>query len=334
MPLTTESPRFSLRAADFADVARAIDTVGHAVLDDVWNPHYLSALHERAKTAFETDDDRFMGKFDEFPPTLIEQYLGGHSNLDSLSLAAGLDPVSCDSEFFLEMERTGLPALLRHFHGCDVVVGRSERVVRRADPRFRVRFTGLHHDGQLGPCSRNGIASKREFTIWTPLQPCIDEDTPRLLLIHRDDGVPVPEIEADPEVGHPILLKLKQVRNEDEYLHSVGSFDEMFEHVYRNARCYAPHIPIGSAILFEHVVYHSTYLTSAMKTPRYSLDVRSVGEYRRAKENRTYDGVIYRSGAFPVVRPIDRLRSNVNWATLILKNKVRKIVSSNGPTRG
>jgi hypothetical protein len=308
MPLTTESPRFSLRVAAFDDIEKAIGSVGHVVLDDVWNSNYIRTLYGRAKATWQANDERFIGKFDQFAAVLIEQYLSGHTDLDSLSSTAGLDCTAGDNEFFVELERSGLPALLRRLHRCDIVFGRSERVFRRADPRFPIRFTGLHHDGQLGPCSRNGLASKLEFTIWTPLQPCADEDTPRLLLIHREDELSLPEAKTQPEITHPLLLKPRQVRDEEQYLASIGSIDDMFEHVYRNARCYAPHLPMGSAILFDHRVFHATYRTSRMKTPRYSVDFRSVGEYRRTKENRRYASVIYRSETFPVVGQVDKLR--------------------------
>jgi hypothetical protein len=300
MALTTESPRCSLRTASFSDVERTLDEIGHVVLDEAWNYRYLEALHTRAKSKFEADDALYDGRFDQFPASLIEQYLGGHTNLDEIVAAAAHDDrlasiKAADNEFFFEFERSGLPALLRHLLNGNFILGRSERVIRRADPRFEVRFTGLHQDGQLRYCSSRGVNSRREFTIWTPLQPCVGDDTPRLLLLHRREQ----RLEIDGDIHKITLLKQEQVRDERTYLTEIGSIDEQFDRIYRRYQCFAPRIPIGSVVLFEHCVQHGSYRTSTMKTPRYSVDCRAVGEYRKTKENAGYGGVMFSSATYP-----------------------------------
>jgi hypothetical protein len=300
MALTTESTRYSLRTASLSDVECTLDEIGHVVLDEVWNYRYLETLRARAKSKFERDDALYDGRFDQFPASLVEQYLGGHTNLDEITLgpAQGDGPASikaADREFFFEFERSGLPALLRQLLNGNFVLGRSERVIRRTDPRFEVRFTGLHQDGQLRFCSSRGINNNREFTIWTPLQPCLDDDTPRLLLLHRREQ----QLEIDGDIHKVTLLKQQQVRDERTYVTEIGSIDDQFNQIYRKYQCFAPRIPIGSVVLFEHCVQHGSYRTSTMKTPRYSLDCRVVGEYRKSKENAGYNGVIFSSASYP-----------------------------------
>jgi hypothetical protein len=300
MALTTESPRCSLRTTSFSEVERTLDEIGHVVIDEAWNYRYLEALHARAKSRFDADDALYDGRFDQFPASLIEQYLGGHTNLDEISVgAAQADRIAsikaADREFFFEFERSGLPALLRHLLNGNFILGRSARVIRRTDPRFEVRFTGLHQDGQLRYCSSHGINSKREFTIWTPLQTCVDDDTPRLLLLHRREQ----QLEIDSELHNITLLKPEQIRDERAYLAEIGSIDEQFERIYRKYQCFAPRIPIGSVVVFEHCVQHGSYRTSTMKTPRYSLDCRVVGEYRKSKENAGFNGVMFSSATYP-----------------------------------
>src|SRR5262249_54189590 len=98
----------------------------------------------------------------------------------------------------------------------------------------------------------------------------------------------------------PTQLKPRQVRDEEQYLARVGSLDEQFERIYRERRCYAPPVPLGSAVLFEHCILHGSYRTSKMMTPRYSLDCRAVGEYRPGRETAPFKGVIFRTGIYPV----------------------------------
>src|SRR5262249_5244731 len=249
MALSLESPRFSLRTAAFADIEKTLNELGHVVLDDAWNPQYLENLQAGAKARFEADDARMNGHFGQFPNEVVEMYLGGHSTLEQIATITGKNFEVLDREFYSEFERTGLPALLRHLLRGHFVLDRSERVVRRTDPRYPVRFTGLHYDGQLHSCARRGLNSQREFTLWTPLVTCVDDQTPRLLLLHRGDAVDF----AAKEAGgfDPIQLKPRQVRDEEQYLAKVGSLDEQFERIYRERRCYAPPVPLGSAVLFE-----------------------------------------------------------------------------------
>jgi hypothetical protein len=298
MALTIESPRYSLRTASFSDVERTLNELGHVVLDEAWNYRYLEALHARAKSKFEADDALYGGRFDQFPDSLIEQYLGGHTNLDEVVIKQGdriASVKAADHEFFFEFERSGLPALLRHLLNGNFILGRSERVIRRTDPRFEVRFTGLHQDGQLRYCSSRGINSQKEFTIWTPLQPCVDDDTPRLLLLDRREQ----QLELDSGIHKITLLKQEQIRDESKYLTEIGWLDEQFDRIYSKYQCFAPRIPIGSVVLFEHCVQHGSYRNSKMKTPRYSLDCRAVGEYRKSKENSGYGGVMFSSATYP-----------------------------------
>src|SRR6185312_14076547 len=100
--------------------------------------------------------------------------------------------------------------------------------------------------------------------------------------------------------GHdPTRLKPEQIRDEDRYLSELGSIDDQFERIYRAHRCFAPLVPMGSIILFEHCVLHGSYRTSKMTTPRYSLDCRATSEYLPTKENASYGGVVFRATTYP-----------------------------------
>src|SRR5262249_3637787 len=158
-----------------------------------------------------------------FPTEVVEMYLGGHTTLEQIAAITGRNFGTLDQDFNSEFERSGMPALLRNLLRGNFVLDRSERVVRRTDPRYPVRFTGLHYDGHLPPCAPRGLNSQREFTLWTPLVSCIDDQTPRLLLLHRGDAV---DFAAKDAGGFdPIQLKPRQVRDEEQYLAKVGSLD-------------------------------------------------------------------------------------------------------------
>jgi len=272
MPLTLDSPRFSARDVDAAAIEDAIDRVGHVVIDDLWDVFFLLKLHDFAARHFQSEQT-------------------GSTHLPDVRGMAGWD----ENEFFDRIRKSSLPGVLRHMQRGDFVVSESERVIRRANAAVTTLFSGLHADGQLRCCSDEGIRSKREFTIWTPLVDCTGEDTPRLLLLHRDQhfyGVFSTDEQISDE-GIPYFpLQLRPV------LHSKGlqadgaaqQLDRMFERLYDARQCYAPHVPLGSAVLFEHNIVHGSYRHSGMTRPRYSMDFRAVGEYRLTDNNRHIQG--------------------------------------------
>jgi hypothetical protein len=277
MALYLESPRFDLRAAALSDVETALETIGHAVLDGLWNQPFLTRLRIFAQDNFAASP-------------------GGATHWD------GTLPPALDHEFFLELERTGLPALQRHLMGGDFVVSRTERVIRRADATIPAQFSGLHRDGQLRYCSERGINSKREVTIWTPLQDCSDDGTPRLLLLRRgqnfDDVFSTRETVSDEGNTYlPIGLRPQLAATGLEA--AADRVDAMFEQLYVAKDCYAPHVPFGSAVIFNHDVVHGSYRHRGMTTPRYSLDFRTVGVYRPSRANARYEGVAFNTHNVP-----------------------------------
>ena len=270
MSFTTESPRFSLRTAEFSAIDEAVSTVGHAVIDDAWNPRFLEHLLQRAKLKVTAEAANIYSLFD-----------------------AREDGDRCDREFYLEFQRAGWPALLRCIFVGDFVLQRSERVIRYVDPKEPVKFTGLHHDHQLENCFNAGVRSKRGLTIWTPLQSCMDDQISRLLLLYRGDDYG--------DAAKPIYLHEDETKTDvpDRSGLAGEAIDGMFEQVYATKRCYAPYIPLGSSVIFDCNTVHATYRTAAMTRPRYSIDCRAVGEYKTTRNNADYDGVIFRSADFP-----------------------------------
>jgi hypothetical protein len=70
------------------------------------------------------------------------------------------------------------------------------------------------------------------------------------------------------------------------------------QRLFAARRCYAPPVPLGGAILFEHDVMHASYLRPGMTRARYSLDFRAVGEYEVDEANRPYSGKLFRRRNF------------------------------------
>lgn len=284
-----ESPRFNLRSCNFQDVRAALKTVGHAVLDNVWNLDYLRRLHDHAEAKFRSDDARIHGNYDAMPDGVVEGHLGGTAEL----YGNGASAEALDREFFLEVERSGLPACYRHLTGGSFVVATSERVVRRVDPAYPLRFIGLHCDGQLWRMSDES-PSDEQFTLWTPLQPCTDDFTPRLLLLHR--GETWLEIFADDARENGALaiqLKPLQIRDESTANTRNLKINSQFDTLFERKRCFAPPVPFGSAVIFERDIVHGSYTRPGMTTPRYSLDFRTVHDYRITAKNRGYTGYLF-----------------------------------------
>lgn len=281
MPLTFDSPRFLARNASLRGIAKAIDRVGHVVIDGLWDPSFVRGLQRFSEPHFAADPSE-------------ATHLPG-----DLRCLSGWN----EQGFVDAIEQSRLPRILHHLLRGDVVVSHNEHVIRRADAKVTGLFSGLHYDGQLRPCSDEGINSKREFTIWTPLVDCTTEDTPRLLLLARGqtftDVFGVDELVSDEGVKYwPLQLRPTLA---SEGLNSV-SLDQLFERLYAAKQCYAPHVPIGSAILFEHNITHGSYRRGKMKNPRSSMDFRAVGVYRETDANRHYSGT-----AFPVPPSVPRM---------------------------
>ena len=122
------------------------------------------------------------------------------------------------------------------------------------------------------------------------------------------------------EHDHGFLpIQLRPHETSDALTEIGGNYlDRMFERIYAAKRCFAPHVPLGSSILFEHEIVHGSYRHSQMTIPRFSLDFRATGIYRRSLENAKYEGVMFRSIRFPGV-----LQRTVVKAGLILGGLLR-----------
>jgi hypothetical protein len=296
-----ESPRFSYRSASLAAIDEALATVGHVVLTDLWSTPFLDRLREIAAIRFASDDATYLGNFDKYPHSTIEVYLGGFRNFDEIG-GAGAEEI--DAAFFEEIERTGLPALYRRLLHGDFVVSASERVIRRLDPKFPLRFAGIHCDGQLGALSKEALRTDREITLWTPLQDCMTDEIARLLLLHRGEtlgdfyaaGGTVKEGDVS---FHPVQLRPLQFRDEVGRRALIPEIDAEYRRLFATKRCYAPPVPLGATVLFDKTTIHGSYHLPTMTQPRYSLDFRAVGEYRVTDKNAPYQGRLMSSTAYP-----------------------------------
>jgi hypothetical protein len=63
---------------------------------------------------------------------------------------------------------------------------------------------------------------------------------------------------------------------------SLNTLDQMFARIYAAKQCFAPQVPCGSSVLFERDIVHGSYPHSRMTVPRFSLDFRVMGIYRRS----------------------------------------------------
>jgi hypothetical protein len=176
-----------------------------------------------------------------------------------------------------------------------------------------------------------------EFTVWTPLQDCSNEDTPRLLLLnigeHFDDVFSESDSGGDPFL--PIQLRPELVS--ETINQAAHRLDGLFERLYANKNCYAPKVPFGSAVLFNGNVVHGSYRRSSMTVPRYSLDFRTVGVYRSTLRNAHYQGKAFRTDAVPngtiahsqrAIRILTNAIGNREGAREILRRKLRELVGS------
>lgn len=328
MPLQTNSPRIDLRNGDLNDAEKYLSTIGHVVLDNVWNINYLEEIYLRSKQRYQNDDERFSGRFEDFASTTIDTYLGGHLDFNELKNEVVSDySKDVEDQFFIEYQRAGLTPLMHLLFQGSFMVGKSERVVRRADPKFPVRFTGLHADGQLGACSQMGLRSKRELTLWTPLNSVQDDSRPRLLLLDKKETSFLDIFEAEELLEEsnvkylPIQLKPFQIKSEDDYWAiNKKKITEYYSRIFKYKSCYAPYLPLGSAILFSKEIIHGSYILETMKESRYSFDVRHVGEFKINKHNSKYAGVV-----FPASHSLPRVHRQ--YAIIInIKIFVKKIL--------
>ena len=295
--LSQSSPRIDFRSASFADIDAALKDPGHVVLDNVWNTSFLDEIRQIASERFEQDDEkRNRGESLED----LNGYMGGE-----LSIGVFRNGPEYNRRLFVEFERSGLPALMRYLFEGPFVLGQSGASARRVDPRFPVRFTGLHHDGQLKYCSSVGLNTNRELTLWTPLVDCTDDRKPRLLLLNKkydiDDIFEDEEkIRSNGVEFLPVALNLDPIGAERAYKEKTGgSLDGLFARVFAEKECYAPYVAKGSIVLFDHRVVHGSYRTDHMTTPRYSFDMRLVGEFKTTWENCEFVGTVYRSETYP-----------------------------------
>jgi hypothetical protein len=336
MPLSINSPRVDFRTGDFTEVDNALSTIGHVVLDNVWNKNYLSEVYLRSKQRYEKDDARYSGHFDKYHKVAIDSYLGGHLDFEQLrheSVSNYLKDI--EKEFFIEYQRAGLVPLMQLLFSGSFMLGRSERVVRRADPKFPARFTGLHTDGQLNACSQKGIHSKRELTLWTPLNSVEDDSKPRLLLLDKKETSfldifnPEELIENFGVKYLPIQLKPFQIKNETAYWEkNSDDVKNFYSRLFANKECYAPYLPLGSSILFSKEVIHGTYILNTMEEARYSFDVRMVGEYKVDGSNAQYSGYLFTTGHnLPkATRTLTNFFTKKDYAIVRIKRLIKKIL--------
>jgi hypothetical protein len=300
MKLTFDSPRFDYRNSNSSDIEKVIKQVGHVVLDNVWNKKYVEKLKQWTSERYLNDDKKYQDNLQKTQKSVIDSYLGNHLDFQQLCYQNDGSVKNLEEELIEEFEKTGLPSLFKKMLKGSFMLGISDRVVRRADPKFKIRFTGLHSDGQLRACSREGLNSTDEYTLWTPLVDCVDDLTPRLLMLHKDEkkfNDLFEEEILDKGGGSPhslVQLRPFQIYDEDNFISKYqAEIFKSFRKIYEHKKCFAPYVPVGSVIIFDCNVIHGTYITEKMNKPRYSLDCRFTGIFKITKNNRMYRGILF-----------------------------------------
>ncbi|OGO90162.1 MAG: hypothetical protein A3F10_06345 [Coxiella sp. RIFCSPHIGHO2_12_FULL_42_15] len=271
-----ESERYVLRKENIDNIIQAIKNVGHCVIEKTWDINLVDYLYRISDQYFNCKDEAwFSGKM---PDGELNQYFGAFYDV--------FDAVSND-KFFNTIKDSCLPLLFNKMLNGKFVIMQNERSARRVDPKFPVRISGFHVDGQLSRLSSQGYHTQDEFTMWSPLRDAVDERTPRLLLLHQSENDNYLKINYDQvtDIGDkqniPILAlsKLNLALEKNHSAEIITKRDKAYRVLFEKLKCYAPKLQKGDVILYDKSVWHSTYAPENFSNKMISLDFRIVGDH-------------------------------------------------------
>src|SRR3990167_2268780 len=186
------SPRFTCDAQHFPDIAAALNSVGHVVIENVLDAQTLDICNHYTTQLFtRMDNDYQAGLFTEGQ---IYAYFGNTTSF--MSDAKG----SQHFEHFIDMiERSSILDLSTFLLKGDVAALHGP-MLRRVTSDKMLRFVGLHTDCQVKEYAEQAYKNQDSYTCWMPL--CdIHETTPRLMLLNKTLSRLVHPL--SPLVNHP-----------------------------------------------------------------------------------------------------------------------------------
>lgn len=265
------SPVYGLDPQHFPAITEGLNSIGHVIIKDVFDPEILDCLKSYCDHQFLKQD--IAHKHNKISQDTLDLYLAN---------TLGLDP-DARNLFFQCFDESGVEKLLRHLVHGDAAVYLMEHNMRRVDPKFPLRQFGLHYDGQMRSYSQYGLTSDREYTMWIPLQD-VGQDASRLMLVDRsvtfadmpNDLVRAiqlrPYLDRD-ESGANLGAKLS---THDSYL--IKLLDLL------GTKVYAPAMKCGSAVIFDSLtVLHGSFFHSGIIRARCSIDIRFSSDFDKSK---------------------------------------------------
>ena len=290
------SPRFSCDHNQFTDIAAALHSIGHVVIENVFDEQTLSICGAYAANLFKkVEDDYQAGKYTTAGE--INSYFGS-----TFSFAS--DPEGTKHlELFMDMiERSPILNLFTFLLNGNVAAIHGP-VLRRVDPTIPFRHIGLHSDNQVNEYTNHGYNSNCSYTTWTPL--CdIDETTARLFLLGRDIQFedPLMNMKTPTTVDKVSICSKKNKETHLDitplYLSKLPrkelSPEELVKlnneyHEYTNSlidklgeAAYAPQLKMNSVVVFLNDVIHGSFSHDGLTRPRHSADIRFIGDFDKS----------------------------------------------------
>jgi len=291
------SPRFTFSSKNFEDISKALEAVGHVVIENLFDEESLWQSESYAKMAFEKMQKRFESN-DNLEASEIAAYVSGTTSFSSNPEGRRY----CN--LFMDMiARSGILDLYSFLLDGNVAAVQGP-VLRRIDPNVFLRHIGLHADVQ----TKNYLDHEKNqtiYTMWTPL--CdIDDHTPGLLLIDRkfqlgstclkskDSGM-LHKITESGECCHDIVIDINKLHNKNQPRAVLDPketefLDKEYQQAMKNLSLsigdylYAPKLNKTSVIIFRHDVVHGSFSHPGLITPRLSIDIRFMSDFVKSSE--------------------------------------------------
>ncbi|OGO90161.1 MAG: hypothetical protein A3F10_06340 [Coxiella sp. RIFCSPHIGHO2_12_FULL_42_15] len=270
------SQKYPLKPEYCDHIINSVKLTGHCVLEQVWDVTFLDKVFSVADRFFEAKDQVwYLGKM---PSGELNQYFGSFYDVFDNHL---------NDDFFDCIATSALPMLFTVMLQGRFAIMKNERAVRRVDPKFPVRLSGFHVDGQLSKLSSQGFHTQDEYTVWSPLVDVMDDCTPRLMLIDRNDHASFLAlydsivIDLGAKKNIPILgLSKLNLDLEKKFLKEIlVARENAYAAVVEKQKCYAPKLKKGDAIIFDKNIWHSSFIPPFFENKRLSLDFRIVGDH-------------------------------------------------------
>lgn len=287
-----KSPEIDLENFKLEEFNEKFSQHEHIIVKNSFENKFLNSLKKLSEQYYSILDKNYENQL--IPSHEINQYFGSFQSLRKVCQKKQ----KIVNEFFKLFLNSNLSKLFFHYFKGNFFVAESENCIRRANGKYFLRSTGMHKDGQLSLISSQGVNSKNELTIWTPLNNCIDENTPRLLLLDKNEEIHnvlnnQDYFEDDGIKYASIQLKPFAYTNEKKFQNREKKILQTYKKIFKKSKCFAPYISLGSSIIFSQRIWHGSYILPKMKIERHSMDFRVCGEYIKNSNNKNVEGYNY-----------------------------------------